>query len=43
MKTKVIVSAVLFVVSFVTGKLAEKIMPFKEIMSMIFKTNPAKA
>lgn len=43
MKAKIIVSVVLFAVSFITGKAAEKIMPFKEIMAMIFKSVPAKA
>lgn len=41
MNTKIIASVVLFAVSFLTGKLAEKLFPFKDLMDMVFK--PAKA
>ena len=42
MKAKVIISVALFAVSFITGKMAEKLMPFKELMAMLFKV-PANA
>ena len=41
MNTKIVASIILFAVSFLTGKIAEKLFPFKDLVNMVFK--PAKA